>query len=153
MVRECNPPAREPTRSWLSRRSTIATSTPANASSPANIIPVGPPPAITTAWSLIAMLRSFSPPRSTRTFLSRPRRLWLRSAVLRDEPGLEASPGRATYKAGRNGVFSGRRHRAVCLMQMPQLVGIAHHVDRGDPAVLDVERRRLQLAIGLQRHE
>src|SRR5271166_3503215 len=26
-----------------------------------------------------------------------------------------------------------------CLMQMPQLVGIAHHVDRGDPAILDVE--------------
>jgi hypothetical protein len=38
-------------------------------------------------------------------------------------------------------------------MQMPQLVRIAHHIDRGDPAVLDVERRRLQFAIGLQRHE
>jgi hypothetical protein len=45
----CKPPAREPIRSWLARRSTIATSTPANASSPANISPVGPPPAITTA--------------------------------------------------------------------------------------------------------
>ena len=42
MVRECRPPAREPTRSWLARRSTMATSTPANASSPANISPVGP---------------------------------------------------------------------------------------------------------------
>ena len=60
MVRECRPPAREPTRSWLARRSTIATSTPANASSPANISPVGPPPAITTACSVIATLRSAS---------------------------------------------------------------------------------------------
>src|SRR4249919_2632648 len=49
MVRECRPPAREPGRSWLGRRSTMATSTPANANSPANISPVGPPPAITTA--------------------------------------------------------------------------------------------------------
>jgi hypothetical protein len=38
-------------------------------------------------------------------------------------------------------------------MQMPQLVGIAHHIDRGDPSILDVECRRLQFAIGLQRHE
>ncbi len=53
MVRECRPPAREPTRSWLARRSTMATSTPANANSPANISPVGPPPAITTACSVI----------------------------------------------------------------------------------------------------
>ena len=53
MVRECRPPAREPTRSWLARRSTMATSTPANASSPANISPVGPPPAITTACSVM----------------------------------------------------------------------------------------------------
>src|ERR671913_1469594 len=49
MVRESRPPAREPASSWLSRRSTIATSTPADASSPASISPVGPPPAITTA--------------------------------------------------------------------------------------------------------
>src|SRR6187402_630832 len=48
MVRACRPPAREPTRSWLWRRSTMATSTLANASSAANISPVGPPPAITT---------------------------------------------------------------------------------------------------------
>ena len=60
MVRECRPPAREPARSWLARRSTMATSTPANASSPANISPVGPPPAITTAWSVIATLRLLS---------------------------------------------------------------------------------------------
>ena len=44
--------------SWLARRSTIATSTPANASSPANISPVGPAPAITTARPVIAALRS-----------------------------------------------------------------------------------------------
>jgi len=32
----------------------MATSTPAKANSPANISPVGPPPAITTACSVIA---------------------------------------------------------------------------------------------------
>src|SRR5438094_93583 len=53
MVRECRPREREPVRSWLARRSTMATSTPASASSPANISPVGPPPATTTAWSAI----------------------------------------------------------------------------------------------------
>ena len=52
----CRPPAREPGRSWLARRSTMATSTPANASSPASISPVGPPPAITTACSLFTRL-------------------------------------------------------------------------------------------------
>src|SRR5712691_9534519 len=57
MVRECRPPAREPVRSWLARRSTKATSTPATANSPANSSPVGPPPAITTACSVIATLR------------------------------------------------------------------------------------------------
>src|SRR5437868_445941 len=56
MVRDCRPREREPTRSWLARRSTIATSTPASASSPASIIPVGPPPAITTACSVMATL-------------------------------------------------------------------------------------------------
>src|SRR5437763_14648 len=48
MVRECRPREREPVRSWLARRSTMATSTPARASSPASISPVGPPPAMTT---------------------------------------------------------------------------------------------------------
>ena len=38
----------------LSRRSTMATSTRANANSPANIRPVGPPPAITTACFVMA---------------------------------------------------------------------------------------------------
>ena len=42
----------------VGRRSTIATSTPANASSPASISPVGPPPAITTVCSVIATLPS-----------------------------------------------------------------------------------------------
>src|SRR5215211_3725151 len=60
MVRECRPPARKPGKSWLARRSTMATSTPANASSPANISPVGPPPAITTACSVIATPRPAS---------------------------------------------------------------------------------------------
>jgi hypothetical protein len=44
-------------RSWLARRSTMATSTFANANSAASIIPVGPPPAIITACSVIATLR------------------------------------------------------------------------------------------------
>src|ERR1051325_3580906 len=56
MVRACRPPERDPASSWLVRRSTMATSTPASASSPANISPVGPPPAITTACSFIATL-------------------------------------------------------------------------------------------------
>src|SRR5438105_5453589 len=63
MVRECRPPEREPMTSWLARRSTMATSTPANANSPDNISPVGPPPAITTAWSVIATLRPGELPR------------------------------------------------------------------------------------------
>ena len=42
----------------------MTTSIPANASSPANISPVGPPPAITTACSVIATLR---PDTSTTT--------------------------------------------------------------------------------------
>src|SRR5687768_15645773 len=60
MVRACSPPEREPASSWPARRSTMATSTPANANSPASISPVGPPPAITTACSVIATLRSAS---------------------------------------------------------------------------------------------
>ena len=54
IVRACSPPEREPMRSWLARRSTMTTSIPARASSPASISPVGPPPAITTACSVIA---------------------------------------------------------------------------------------------------
>src|ERR1700704_4106969 len=51
MVREGRPPAREPARSWLARRSTMATLTSANANSPANISPVGPAPTIKTLAS------------------------------------------------------------------------------------------------------
>jgi hypothetical protein len=54
IVRECRPPDRDPSRSWLVRRSTMTTSIPANTSSPADMSPVGPPPAITTACSVIA---------------------------------------------------------------------------------------------------
>src|SRR5688572_12286492 len=54
MVRECRPPARDPASAWLGRRSMTATSTLASASSPANMSPVGPPPAITTPCSVIA---------------------------------------------------------------------------------------------------
>src|SRR5215510_14974925 len=71
IVRECRPPAREPARSWLARRSTMATSTPANASSPASISPVGPPPAITTAGSLIAPPFGIGRPRPAITALGR----------------------------------------------------------------------------------
>src|SRR6187549_2695705 len=55
MVRACRPPAREPASSWLTRRSTMATSTLASASSPANISPVGPPPAITTECCVMTL--------------------------------------------------------------------------------------------------
>jgi hypothetical protein len=39
----------------------MATSTPANANSPANISPVGPPPATTTAWFDIDSTRTLPP--------------------------------------------------------------------------------------------
>src|SRR3954469_13675559 len=83
MLRECRPPARAPRRSWLARRSTMATSTPTNANSPASISPVGPAPTIKTATSRIVIKRlpsftmvDFSPPRvpidemSTRALLT-----------------------------------------------------------------------------------
>src|SRR5260370_39667523 len=53
MVRECRPRERELSSSKLARSSTMTTSVPANVSSAASIIPVGPPPAITTACSAI----------------------------------------------------------------------------------------------------
>src|SRR6266550_87045 len=54
----------------------MATSTPANANSPANISPVGPPPAITTACSVIATLRPDT--STTHAFrCSHFRRFWL----------------------------------------------------------------------------
>src|SRR5262249_361407 len=66
MVRECRPPEREPSSSWLARRSTMATSTPASASSPASITPVGPPPATTPPCPVIATLRPESAARRHR---------------------------------------------------------------------------------------
>src|SRR5438477_2621493 len=51
MVRECRPRERELSSLKLRRRSTMRTSVPASVSSAASIIPVGPPPAITTACS------------------------------------------------------------------------------------------------------
>src|SRR6266487_3172283 len=51
MVRECRPLERELSSLKLGRRSTMRTSVPANVSSAASIIPVGPPPAITTTRS------------------------------------------------------------------------------------------------------
>lgn len=39
------------------------------------------------------------------------------------------------------------------LVQVPELVGISYDVDGGDLAVLDIERRRLELAIGLERDD
>ena len=50
------PPARDPSTSWPARRSTMTLLTPASASSPASISPVGPPPTITTACSVISHL-------------------------------------------------------------------------------------------------
>src|SRR5205807_7214764 len=55
MVRECRPRERELSSLKLARRSTMTTSVPANVSSAASIIPVGPPPAITTACSAILL--------------------------------------------------------------------------------------------------
>src|SRR3979409_1700513 len=51
MVRECRPLERELSSLKLARRSTMRTPVPASVSSAASIIPVGPPPAITTACS------------------------------------------------------------------------------------------------------
>ena len=82
----CSPPARKPARSWLSRRSTMATSTRANANSPANISPVGPPPAITTACSAAYSVIGTSVDSDL------DQRGWPRPARLRGAPGLAASP-------------------------------------------------------------
>jgi hypothetical protein len=61
IVRECSPPERVLSICCPARRSTIATSIPASANSPASISPAGPPPAITTACSVIATLRLLFP--------------------------------------------------------------------------------------------
>ena len=57
-MREWNPPALDPASSAVVRRSTTVASTPANASSPASIMPAGPLP--TTITSAMAIP---SPPR------------------------------------------------------------------------------------------
>src|SRR5687768_9234590 len=94
MVREWRPPERMPATSWLARRSTIATSTPANASSPANIRPVGPPPAITTACSVIGTLRLASPlARLTPRF----RQILASAGDSARRPGSCRKPPRALY--------------------------------------------------------
>src|SRR5215217_5341188 len=92
MVRECRPPARKPVRSWLARRSTMATSTFANASSPANISPVGPPPAITTACSVIAALRPASCRSPPAHHIPRPPRRPCRTARRPTRPRAWAGP-------------------------------------------------------------
>src|ERR1700674_1563674 len=78
MVRECRPRERGLSSLKLARRSTMTTSVPANVSSAASIIPVGPPPATTTACSVIRH--------------PHPRRFWFRSEILQHDPGLAASP-------------------------------------------------------------
>ena len=42
-----------------------------------------------------------------------------------------------------------QKHGNAPLMQMPQLVGVPHHIDCCDLSVLDFERGRLKLTIGL----
>src|SRR5579859_1975525 len=109
MVRACNPPARDPARSWFRRRSTIATSTPANASSPANIRPVGPPPAITTACVSMILLLWFL------------WRFWFPLAIMGHGPGLAASPP-VDYKLEVGGVrFSTFPHLPAVDSQQSQL--------------------------------
>src|SRR4051794_25083844 len=93
IVRACSPPARELSRSRLARRSTITTSTFANVNSAASIIPVGPPPAITTACSVMVT-----------------------AAIMGHTPGLETSPPLAFNLEAERAFFSGRRlRRTRCL--------------------------------------
>src|SRR3981081_424704 len=77
MGQEGSPLERELSSVKLARRSTMTTSVPANVSSAASIIPVGPPPAITTACS--AIHHSSFPNACQET--------------LHHTPGLAASPG------------------------------------------------------------
>src|SRR3984893_4452313 len=104
MVRACRPPARERSGSGVARRSTMTTSTSARANSAASIIPVGPPPAITTACSVIATPR---PDTSTTTHPLRSshfRIFWLADGIMRHDPGLAASPPvRYKLKVERSG--------------------------------------------------
>src|SRR5216683_4431897 len=78
MVRECRPRERGLSSLKLARGSTMTTPIPANVNSAASIIPVGPPPAITTACSAIRHPH-FG-------------RFWFRLEILQQDPGLAASP-------------------------------------------------------------
>src|SRR5829696_9876762 len=70
---------------------------PANANSPANISPVGPPPVITTACSVIATLRPDTS-RTTHAFrYSHFRRFSLRPALCGTTRGLTQAPRFAIY--------------------------------------------------------
>src|SRR6516225_669355 len=87
----------------------MATSTSASASSPASICPVGPPPAITTACSVIATPRPASrrSPAAHALRDSHYRRFWPRPATLRHYRGLAASPRvRYRLKVERSGQSS-----------------------------------------------
>src|ERR1700730_9795102 len=84
MVRECRPRERGLSSLKLARRSTMTTSVPASVSSAASIIPVGPPPAITTACSDI---HHSSFPNVCRE-------------TLHHTPGLAASPGGGPSRYG-----------------------------------------------------
>ena len=91
MVRACRPPAREPSSSWSARRSTMTTSIPASASSAASISPVGPPPAITTACSVMRLLR-----RAVLAVAAQPKRSWsARFDRLRQAPSPRVTLGTA----------------------------------------------------------
>src|SRR5215208_2513382 len=108
MVRECRPPARKPARSWLARRSIMATSTPTNASSPANISPVGPPPAITTACSVIAALRPVSRRSPPARHIPRPPRGPCRTARRPTRPRAWAGPPATAAPRSPAGAPAGR---------------------------------------------
>src|SRR5256714_15252663 len=104
MVRECRPRERELSSSKLARRSTMTTSIPANVSSAASIIPVGPPPAITTACSAIHHSSFANVCQET----------------LHHTPGLAASPGaalsvRSTHLLQAHQKWARERHRRIQL--------------------------------------
>src|SRR5256714_12892967 len=96
MVRECRPRERELSSLKLGRRSTMRTSVPASVSSAASIIPVGPPPAITTACSDI---HHSSFPNVCQETLHHTR-------------GLAASPGGGTILRWREWGLFRRQHEA-----------------------------------------
>src|SRR6266498_3270140 len=137
MVRECRPPAREPARSWLARRSTMATSTRANASSAANISPVGPPPAITTACFVMAMTVRHDPG------LAASPRVWHRLEVERDGVALffsfRACPP-ANDGAPKYGDNSAAARFGSCGAREP-VGAVARMVIRGAVAEVRVHRR------------